>query len=212
MMRAVWLLMAVPAGLVAGCHALRERAKTTVAVAPTETFASLHALLASLIPDEQMRPEHRELRRIGGRVLVEDRNVAVGAWVYAVTREADGDYHLMLGDGPERPTEFMTAEITRVPAKSADAAGLRAVRAQFHALFGHLYGVGFYKRIKPPRYVRVTGSLFYDIDHRPGHVGPRDAAPSTAWEIHPVTSLEELPPAARTPAAVPRGPDPVISR
>ncbi len=200
MTRAVWLLLAVPAGLVAGCHALREPAKTTVAIAPTEAFASLHALLASLPPDEEMRPEHRELRRIGGRVPVEDRNVAVEAWVYAAAREPDGDYHLMLGDGPVRPTEFMTAEITRVPAKSGDASGLGAVRAQFHAIFGRLYGLGFYKRITPPRHVRVTGSLFYDIDHRPGHVGPRDAAPTTAWAIHPLTSLEELPPAGRASA------------
>ncbi len=202
MTRAVWLLLAVPAGLLAGCHALREPAKTTVAIAPTETFASLHALLASLPHDEQMRPEHRELRRIGGRVPVEERNVAVLAWVYAAAREPDGDYHLMLGGGPERPTEFMTAEITRVPAKAADAGALREVRDRFRGIFGHLVGVGIYKRFKPPRCVRVTGSLFYDIDHRPGHVGPRDVAPSTAWEIHPVTSIEVVPPAGPMAAGV----------
>ena len=38
----------------------------------------------------------------------------------------------------------------------------------------------------------ITGSLFYDIDHKPGVVGPvkfRSHLPS-AWEIHPISSIE----------------------
>ena len=35
----------------------------------------------------------------------------------------------------------------------------------------------------------VCGSLFYDISHSPGTVGPQGLRPGTAWEIHPVTSI-----------------------
>jgi hypothetical protein len=38
--------------------------------------------------------------------------------------------------------------------------------------------------------VTVEGSLFYDVDHAPGAVGPRDMKPTTAWEIHPITQIQ----------------------
>ncbi len=200
MTRGMLLLTALSAGALAACSALRVPAKTTVAAATVEKFASLHALLLSLPPDEEMRKNLAALRHTPGRLAVEQRNVEVEVWVYGVAREIDDDYHMMLGSSPERPAEFMTAEITRVPSKSDDHAALRAVRREARAIFGRLTAVGIYKRLKPPLRVRIAGSLFYDIDHRPGHVGPRDIAPVTSWEIHPVTTIEELPPAGQTPA------------
>jgi hypothetical protein len=39
--------------------------------------------------------------------------------------------------------------------------------------------------------VRVTGSLFWGPEHQPPHtVGPKDFAPGTAWEIHPISAIE----------------------
>jgi hypothetical protein len=43
-----------------------------------------------------------------------------------------------------------------------------------------------------PVHVRITGSLFYDIDHVPGVVGSGALKPEQAWEVHPVTSIEFL--------------------
>ena len=54
---------------------------------------------------------------------------------------------------------------------------------------GHLPGSQSYHRFHPPVAVTVSGSLFYDVDHPPGAVGPVWAKPKTAWEIHPVTAL-----------------------
>jgi hypothetical protein len=35
----------------------------------------------------------------------------------------------------------------------------------------------------------VTGSLFFDVDHPAGAVGPQGHRPQTAWEIHPISSI-----------------------
>ena len=37
----------------------------------------------------------------------------------------------------------------------------------------------------------ITGTLFFDVNHDGGSIGPRNyAGPTTAWEIHPVTAIE----------------------
>jgi hypothetical protein len=38
--------------------------------------------------------------------------------------------------------------------------------------------------------VKVTGSLFFDVDHKAGSVGPTGMRPKTAWEIHPVSDIQ----------------------
>lgn len=40
--------------------------------------------------------------------------------------------------------------------------------------------------------ISVKGSLFYDIDHPPGHVSFGNYKPTTAWEIHPVQKIKFL--------------------
>ena len=43
-----------------------------------------------------------------------------------------------------------------------------------------------------PVAVSVTGSLFWDGEHRfPNNVGPEGLRPSKAWEIHPIKLLAE---------------------
>ena len=49
---------------------------------------------------------------------------------------------------------------------------------------------GSYIKFTPAIPVKVQGSLFYDIDHEPGVIGPTGFRPKTAWEIHPVTDIE----------------------
>ena len=49
-----------------------------------------------------------------------------------------------------------------------------------------------YLRFEDPVLVRITGSLFYDVDHEPGVVGsftPPSRVPATSWEIHPITEI-----------------------
>jgi hypothetical protein len=46
-----------------------------------------------------------------------------------------------------------------------------------------------YRKYNHPIPVIVEGSLFFDIDHVAGVVGPQGMRPTTAWEIHPITKL-----------------------
>jgi hypothetical protein len=46
-----------------------------------------------------------------------------------------------------------------------------------------------YRKYTFPIPVVVDGSLFFDVDHAAGVVGPAGMRPQTAWEIHPVTRL-----------------------
>jgi hypothetical protein len=53
-------------------------------------------------------------------------------------------------------------------------------------------GTSGYLRFEDPVPVLVTGSLFYDIDHKPGVVGsftPPRRVPATAWEVHPIIEI-----------------------
>jgi len=69
---------------------------------------------------------------------------------------------------------------------------LKEARTAFKDFFrehGDQFGSS-YKKFDPPIPVRVEGSLFFDLDHAAGVVGPQGMRPSTAWEIHPVTKIE----------------------
>jgi hypothetical protein len=62
-------------------------------------------------------------------------------------------------------------------------AGIRAILANHEnedGLFIH------------PVPVTVTGSLFWDGEHRfPNNVGPKKLKPTKVWEIHPIKQLAE---------------------
>jgi hypothetical protein len=73
-------------------------------------------------------------------------------------------------------------------ARSRSFSELEDARAEFENLFGDELRSGGYTQFTPT-HVLITGCLFYDIDHPAGAVGPRDHAPATAWEIHPITSI-----------------------
>ncbi len=76
----------------------RAQAKTTLAHAKVEKFSNLGALAASIPTDAFMLSYQPRIDRDTPRVAEESRNVAVCAWILATKREADNDYHIMLGD------------------------------------------------------------------------------------------------------------------
>lgn len=185
----------------------RAVAKTTAAKAPARKL-TLSALLDEFKPgrpksDDQMRHHHKPLmckESDCDRVDEENDNVQVEAWVVAASKESDGDFHLILAAtelaaASLRPSrwELMNAEVSGLPpAGTAGRPALEHARKQFRA--------GFVPPVKEssgyvalePVHVRITGSLFYDIDHPAGAVGPGPLKPQTSWEIHPVTDLEIL--------------------
>lgn len=175
----------------------RKVAKTSIANASVEDFASLEALLATLPSDDAMQHHSPKITRDLGfdRVAEEQRNVRVPAFICAIKYEADQDWHIIGAndsrcDGPI----FFNFEVSGLPAKSAPSrAALATVRQQLSDLLGgELPGSGGYFDYKDggnPIPVVIQGSLFYDVDHAPGVVGPANMKPTTSWEIHPVTDL-----------------------
>jgi hypothetical protein len=171
----------------------RGGAKTSISNAKLEQMASVAELQAALPTDDEMLHHDPTIERDSDtRYPEEDRHVAVHAWIYAVKYEADQDWHVILGTDPKKkPIHYFNAEISGLPAKTAPAyRRLAAVRKAFSkVLDNNPPASDAYRKYTPPIAVDVEGSTFYDIDHPPGAVGPKDSKPTTAWEIHPVTHI-----------------------
>jgi hypothetical protein len=171
----------------------RKTPKTTIATGALETFTNVEALIATLPLDDVMRNRTPPLtKQTDFRFPEENRNVRVTAWVYAIKYEADQDWHLIVGTSPQDSTPtYFNVEISGLPANNAPSySKLRRVRQNLAEMFGFDLPASGYWEYEPFRII-IEGSLFYDIDHPAGTVGPKATRPSTAWEIHPVTRLRE---------------------
>ena len=171
----------------------RKGAKTSISTADREEFNDVGALLDSLTPDDDMLNHSPAIdRQTMTRADEEQRNVRVPAWMYAIKFEADDDWHVIIGTDPNGGARrFFNAEISGLPAKTSDAyKTLAAVRQALADLLGDsLPSTDSYRKFKQPIAVMFEGSLFFDVDHAAGVVGPQGMRPETAWEIHPVTRL-----------------------
>jgi hypothetical protein len=173
----------------------RMAAKISIATAP-ERPISLSRLVAWCEGhDAEMRDHDPPISSAAGsnRLPEEMRNVATTAWVFFAKKENDNDYHLIIGSTADLETaDLMNAEISGLPPHdSRSFSTLEDARNEFESLFGDELRSGGYTQFTPT-HVRITGSLFYDIDHPAGAVGPRGHAPTSAWEIHPVTSITPI--------------------
>jgi hypothetical protein len=173
----------------------RMTARTSVSAAPTETFKSLDELLAALPSDEKMRQHDPPISRApsSGRVAEEERNVTVDTFLHAAKRNMSNDFNLILGGGTAQARRpCLSAKISALPKKGRFNNVLKPVRKEFEQLFQNKPVPGsrwtFYD---PPIPVQVSGSLFYNILHLPGTVGPRDMATDSSWEIRPITRITE---------------------
>lgn len=162
---------------------------------PVEPFVSVAELQDHLPDDELMLNHDPEItRRSMDRAQEEQRMVRVDAWIYAIKYETDNDWHVITGTDPSvRTIHYFNAEVSGLPKRSSPAtAPLREVRQSLASILENdLPGPGSYRKYDPPIAVTIEGALFYDVDHKPGAVGPGDMKPTTAWEIHPITSLSE---------------------
>jgi len=136
------------------------------------------------------------------RVAEEEDNVTVEGWIVATKKESDNDFHVILAaeaDLADQPNpdrwKLMNVEVTGLPPTGAPRrADLASVRNEFKNFFVPTVPdseTSSYTMLQPV-HVRITGSLFFDVDHPAGAVGPGPLKPKTAWEIHPITSLEFL--------------------
>ena len=186
----------------------RGRAKTDYvmsgdALAPTEKFSDLHALLEFLKPqaDSIMRQRYPSLSKAdtdaGRRVAEERHNVSVVAFIYAVKHETgksgDNDFHVILGSAPTPlASTYMTAEASGLPRKGPRRDLIANSREQLLSIIGECRCNGRFRRMASPIRVRVTGSLFFDGEHATGVEGPKYAKTATAWEIHPILTIERV--------------------
>jgi hypothetical protein len=171
--------------------------KTTIVDAEVEEFPTVAALLEQLLeqfPDDKMAGMGIT-RSTNTRVAPEKRNVRVTGFIHAFKKEKnDNDYHVILGDGPDADNPvYMNVEVSGIPVGGTNdnRKKLVAVRDEFKQAFG-LGRTGPANFFKPhePIPVRITGSLFWDVDHKPGVVGPAGMRPKTSWEIHPISQIE----------------------
>lgn len=170
----------------------RMAAKTSIASAQGETFMTLGDLLKTLQTDDDMINHNPPISKSSDsdRISDEKRNVTVDAFIYESKHEDDNDFHVILGSGPNGgDVEFLNVEISGLPSSGPDRETLLQARKDFIAFFQGTPPSSRYKKIDPPLPVRVSGSLFYDIDHGRTGVGPVAIRPHTMWEIHPVTKI-----------------------
>jgi len=189
----------------------RKQAKTTIwrtangQIAQATPYNNLAQLLDSLPADAAMRTKYPQLvisaaappaqkaAVSGRRVPEEQHNVQVDCWLYHVRLEGDDDYHTIVGSSSSANTaRFLNVEVSGLPARGKDRALLQKVRDELNNLVGQPIGKTKYTDVIPLRKVQVTGSLFFDADHRRGQIGPPPHNPQTVWEIHPVTSIRAL--------------------
>lgn len=171
----------------------RAAAKLSMADGAPREFNDLSDLLDSLPSDASMRAQGISKDPSSGRLAEEMKLVTVTAFLYASSKEGDNDYHCVIGREPSQSQRFMNVEVSALPpAGSEFFAAIKAARDQFKAFFANgdnALPTGGYVKYDPPIPVRVTGSLFFDVDHVPPQVGPTGMKPATAWEIHPVKEM-----------------------
>lgn len=173
----------------------RKAAKLSIGTGQKEQFADVAALIATL-PSEDAMVHHTPViptTSDSGRVVEEQRNVHVTGFLYAASREADNDFHLIVGRDMSQPETYMTMEVSGLPPSNSPAfADLSSARTSFKTFFGQKLPVTAYDFYHPPIPVVVEGSLFFDMTHAqgaaPGPASLKSRMP-VIWEVHPVTSI-----------------------
>ena len=178
----------------------RKAAKLSVSSATIEKFKDVKDVIGSLPPESKMK-NHKPKIATGatsGRVKEEERNVHVDAFIYAASREADNDFHLIVGRDPSaKPEMYITMELGGLPpSTNSSFAQLQAARTAFKDFFDNKAGGALpgtsYDFYDPPLAVTVEGSLFFDMTHatgsRPGPASLKSRMP-VIWEVHPISSI-----------------------
>ena len=174
----------------------RKAAKLSIGNGQIEPFADVSTLIGTL-PDDDAMVDHVPPITTGStsaRVAEEQRNVQVVGFLYAASREADNDFHLIVGRDPVAPPEmYMTMEVSGLPPRTrVTFQRLKTARDAFKAFFGaHLPPLS-YDFYHPPIPVVVEGALFFDMSHATGQApGPASlkSRMPTIWEVHPVTAI-----------------------
>ncbi len=164
----------------------RKGAKTSVVVAKTEDFNTVSALFKALAKDAVVRPK---LTSRSSRIAEENHNVRFlkDTYLFAFKKENDNDYHVIIGDNinPKKAT-FLNIEVSGLSGSNKQ---ITAVRRAFEKQFVNVCSSSYIVFAANPVKIQVEGSTFFDVDHKPGQIGPVGFQPASSWEIHPITKI-----------------------
>jgi hypothetical protein len=172
---------------------LRGDPKTSVATGVLESYSTIAALRSALPAETDMLALHISSASDSERTSEEQHNVSVVGVIYAASKETDNDFHLIVGDKDcESGDCLINVEVSGLPKDPAapDYPVLSAVRTKFETYLDQQLPGRKYKKFDPPIPVTISGSIFFDVDHAAGAIGPTGMRPSSAWEIHPLTDIK----------------------
>lgn len=163
----------------------RELAKTSIVAGRAKTVATVSDLIRLLPKDSVMR---KKVRKISPRVAEEMKNIRLkkDTYLYAFAKEGDGDYHIIIGDHfIASKATFFNVEISGLLTNNSSLSDPRQTFEE------HFVGMcsSDYIVFENPLKIDVQGSLFFDVSHTKGQVGPKKLKPQTNWEIHPVSKI-----------------------
>ena len=170
----------------------RAGCKTSLSKDQNESYDALDKMYKTLPDDNDMEAMGIK-RNSNSRVEEEERNVTVRhafLYAYKYEKKGDHDFHLIIGTKKERI--LLTAECSALPVEGAeDYQALLKVRKNFKCFINQNPGEinRSWRFYNPPIRIEISGSLFYDVDHAPGAVGPQGHRPDTSWEIHPLSDI-----------------------
>lgn len=169
----------------------RATAKTSYASVSYGTYSGINAMRAVLQTDSYMLS--LGITNSSPRVSDENRNRTITtSYLYAIARESDNDFHMIIGDANSAADNLLNCEASGNPVSSQSSyAAINAVRNYLKGYFGKDFcGTSGYTKFSPALHVSLLkGSLFFDIDHAAGTVGPLGLRPNTAWEMHPIHDI-----------------------
>jgi hypothetical protein len=181
---------------------IRRDVKTTILKKKKfQRYAHLQDLLMSLPADSVMNNHIPKIDESpeSERVIEEQRNVYIKkTWILAVYREADNDFHVVLGDSSAYSSSIalMNVEFSGLPDSTKQNkrmySKLKNVRAVIESQLGNLKCGKSYYFLKGGIPVSIGGSLFFDSHHSSTGTGRGGIKPKTVWEIHPVCCFKWL--------------------
>lgn len=163
----------------------RELAKTSVVAGRAKIVATVSDLIRQLPKDSIMR---KKVKKKSPRVAEEMKNIRLkkDTYLYAFAKEGDGDYHIIIGDHfIVSKATFFNVEISGLLTNDNSLSNPRqAFEEKFVGMCSSDYII-----FDNPLKIDVQGSLFFDVSHTKGQVGPKNLKPQTNWEIHPVSKI-----------------------
>jgi hypothetical protein len=170
----------------------RAIAKKSFAAATTTTYSAFAPFRNTLQTDTYMRSLNIPTSSTSNRVSQENRNIYISSsYLYAIKRESDGDFHIIIGDASSNA--LTNCEASGLPStSSASYTKIKAVQDALIARFATDFcGKSSYTVFSPPILItKLNGSIFFDVDHAAGTVGPTGYRPTTAWEVHPISFIQ----------------------